>query len=835
MTEAKKCEFCDKSGLPILPVRYAIASVGTGAPQTSVPKIPLGDKTAHYTYRLVRTGYVYLYDQARKTWECYFVTKEGYFFKIDVKPSVIPVLPAKPFDCADERHRAIASCIMIPNAQKATKVWIGFSDVRWTQDVLDKHKDAAYRERHMRVFDVQKGISGPDAQHMFPIKDVDTKVAEYTMDGSKLIKAFKWSPYPVDQRRSRAEALKSESERLKPGKGLVVTLDDPAGITQELAMLMHHNAKLFLKHPNVERKLEVYGTISQMEMAIKDQAQKRAINKRKIDVAMLYPNGDPGVLFSEKYAKMQEVMMEERSRLTPQELNDASTKAWKIYKDKYHSKVADDWKTEFNKQSAKYDADHIAPLATAHAQWMTHEGMASYFECNYDPKDIKNGVVYTSVFTQCIATTSDKKACFDVYETWLQGKSTSVPNLLLSALQFNNTDLKTIIQQASEASVSWSGLPWDKVIEAHEKATASLMQGHADELGRLIGMVAGPITATLRKAAESKTIYSGLVAMGAATKHPIVQITTTGSKKAFRALLIKELLKLSGMNMASIGANKLKKAVADELRRLEMLGVDLRGTQTNTWLLMIDPSVVRDMPGGLTLKAQAEWLARSIQTPEKIEALNLGNHHTRIANWTAANRGAVPLAFGMLGVLANAVAFADILDSDSKALANTKNESLQRIYAQGAQLIGAFTSSMETALSRMSVMTFTAAAGVVSATRYILNITGKVLGVGGSVFMGLIDIWRSQQEFNEGNNQSAAAYFVSGVLGIAATIFLLIGWTGWGLIVVALMIIWAFIMPNFIDNKLQDWLERCDFGKFDKDKRYPDMETEKREFKLATA
>ena len=835
MTEAKKCEFCDKSGLPILPVRYAIASAGTGAPQTTVPKIPLGDKTAHYTYRLVRTGYVYLYDQARKTWECYFVTQEGYFFKIDVKPGVVPVLPAKPFDCADERHRAIASCIMIPNARHATKVWIGFSDVRWTQDVFDKHQDAAYRERHMRVLDVKKGISGPDAQHMFPIKDVGTKVAEYAMEDQKLIRAFKWSPHAASPRKTHAATLIDECEHLKPGKGLALVLDDPAGIAQEIAMLMHRNTRLFLKHPDIERKLDVYGTISQVEMAIKDQAQKQAIAKRQIDIAMLYPYGDPGILVSEKYAKAVEKQREEDSRLTPQELNDASTKAWEKYKKKYRHKAAEDWKTEFDKQSVKYDADHVAPLATAHAQWMTHECMASYFKCNYDPNDIQNGVVYTAVFAQCIATTSDKKACFDIYEAWLQGHSASDTNLLLSALQFNNTDLKKKIQETTEYSVSFAGLPWDKVIEAHEKATDSLMHGHADELGRLIGMVAGPVVATLRKAAESQKVYSGLVAIGAATKHPIVQITATGGKKAFRALLIKEMLRLGGMKVDSIGVHKLQKAVADELRRLEMLGVDLKGSQTKTWLLMIDPAEVKNMPKGLTRKAQAEWLARTIRTPEQIDALNLGKHSTRIANWTAANRGAVPLAFGMLGVLANAVAFSSILEDDSKALAYTKNESLQRIYAQGAQLIGAFAGSMETAMSRMSVLTFRFAAGFASVIRAVLSSTGKILGVGGSVFMGLIDIWRGISELQESNASAGAAYLVSGILGIAATIFLLIGWTGWGLIVVALMIIWALIMPNFIDDKLQDWLERCEFGIFDKAKRYPNMEMEKREFERATA
>lgn len=835
MAKAKKCEFCDKAGLPILPVRYAIATADAGAPKTTVPNVPLGNKAAHYTLRLVRTGYIYLYDLARDTWECYFVTTEGYFFKIEVKPGVIPVLPAKPFDCPDEGHREVASCIMIPYSRNGTQVWIGFSDVRWTQDVLDKHKNAAYRERHMRVINVKAGISGPDAKHIFAIKEVNTKVAEYAMEDSNLGKAFKWSPHPVDLRHARAAKLKSECERLKPGKGLVVALADPAGIARELAMLMHYKTRAFLEQPQYKRKLAVHGVIAQMEMAIKDHAQTIEI-KAGDNLANEYMSQpDFGSLISDTYAKKREARIARLRTSTPEELNRASTYEWKKYQNKYKFQEANDWKADFDKKLAQFDADYVAPLATAHATWMKRGSTASYFECNYDPKDMPSGVVYTAVLSQCIATTADKQACFDVYETWLQGSSASSANLLLNALQFNNTALKKQIQEAAQASVSWASLPWDKVAEAHDKATARLMEGQADELGRLIGLVAGPTAAALRKAAESKKVYPGLVAIGAATKHPIVQITATGSKKAFRSLLIKEMLKLGGMKVEGSGANKLQKAVAEELRRLEMHGVNLKGTQTKTWLLMIDPAEVKGMPKNLKPQAQAQWLARTIKTPEQIDALNLGNLRTRLANWSATNRGAVPLAFGMLGVLANACAFADLLEEDSKALAHTQNESLSRIVSQGAQLVGAFAGSMETAMSRMSVLSFKAAAGVASGVRYVLRITGRVLGVGGSLFMGLIDIWRGVGELQEKNASGAFAYFVSGGLGIAATVFLLIGWTGWGLIVVAALIAWTFIMTLLVDNKLQDWLERCDFGIFEKGKRYQDLETEMQEFKQATA
>ncbi|WP_343124361.1 toxin VasX [Xanthomonas oryzae] len=45
-------------------------------------------------------------------------------------------------------------CITVKDAARATKVWLGFSDVTWTAAVLQKHADAAYRQAHMRCLDI---------------------------------------------------------------------------------------------------------------------------------------------------------------------------------------------------------------------------------------------------------------------------------------------------------------------------------------------------------------------------------------------------------------------------------------------------------------------------------------------------------------------------------------------------------------------------------------------------------------------------------------------------------------------------------------------------------
>ena len=118
MTTEHKCEFCDKRGLPLLITRHAIALQGSHAPKADEPGIALEGKAAQYTLRLLRQGYLYVFDEARDQWQCWLATQDGYYFKIDETVGTKQVLPTKPFNCPDEGHREVASCITIPDPKK---------------------------------------------------------------------------------------------------------------------------------------------------------------------------------------------------------------------------------------------------------------------------------------------------------------------------------------------------------------------------------------------------------------------------------------------------------------------------------------------------------------------------------------------------------------------------------------------------------------------------------------------------------------------------------------------------------------------------------------------
>jgi len=141
--------------------------------------------------------------------------------------------------------------------------------------------------------------------------------------------------------------------------------------------------------------------------------------------------------------------------------------------------------------------------------------------------------------------------------------------------------------------------------------------------------------------------------------------------------------------------------------------------------------------------------------------------------------------------------------------------------------------TLENAVSKISVFASSVGRGVQAAAGRLLGILGRALGVGGSLFMAGIDFARARQEWTERNTAGWVAYGVSGILGGAATLFLLAGWTGVGLIDVGLMILWAFVMTAIVDNSVQDWMERCKWGALT-DQRYNNFDKEMVELRAAT-
>jgi len=109
--------------------------------------------------------------------------------------------------------------------------------------------------------------------------------------------------------------------------------------------------------------------------------------------------------------------------------------------------------------------------------------------------------------------------------------------------------------------------------------------------------------------------------------------------------------------------------------------------------------------------------------------------------------------------------------------------------------------------------------------------------------MAVWDFRRGLQEFGEGNGW-VGTLFIGSALGSSVALVAFSGWgavvfgsaalaTGVGIVLVVLVIVVAVLIEIFKDNKLQDWMERCYFGKFDKLERYQNPGIELKELDLA--
>ena len=165
---------------------------------------------------------------------------------------------------------------------------------------------------------------------------------------------------------------------------------------------------------------------------------------------------------------------------------------------------------------------------------------------------------------------------------------------------------------------------------------------------------------------------------------------------------MRQILRTQGAKVKN--AHALHKAVAAEMRRMEVYGVPMRDLDTKHWLLMIDPEQVRNMPSGLSRQARAQWLAKSLRTPEQIEALDLQRLNEQIKNAESHLKSSAsyhaPMAFAVVGVIANAVAFSSVNDDLKGSMKHKYGEMYRRWYAQGAQLVGAIGEAVEAAIAR---------------------------------------------------------------------------------------------------------------------------------------
>ncbi|WIX34211.1 T6SS effector BTH_I2691 family protein [Salinicola sp. JS01] len=281
--ESGRCQFCERKGLPILPVRYAVCQrndrngdipeletsriqeftdilldkslVGGEEQARSVPDEvraeltqSTGSQVNKYILRQLRQGYLYFYDQDnpdQNHWYAYAITSDGKYYQFPVlQPRALDEIKfpescqAKPGDVLD------ASIVTLPFPEKSGTLYYAFSEHPWSNAHIQMiGSDEAWRKAHMQQVNIPAWVSGQRQSCAFGIDELE-KVAEYSAAAGSLDEQF-WSSGPVRSLFKPGELRDAMQRRLDhaggeyQGKGLILAVKDEIGIIDELNAYRH--------------------------------------------------------------------------------------------------------------------------------------------------------------------------------------------------------------------------------------------------------------------------------------------------------------------------------------------------------------------------------------------------------------------------------------------------------------------------------------------------------------------------------------------------------------------------------------------------------------------
>ncbi|WP_290870978.1 T6SS effector BTH_I2691 family protein [Aquabacterium sp.] len=288
------CKFCNRQGLPLLPLRLAyVPKHTTSLPSTLTQGNPnlRGVTDGAYALRVINEGYVYMLDmRAGGFWRCFAATETGHFkeLPLDTQPTQQPA-----FQCSRSGHATVASFISVERASEAGDVWIGYSRVWWTQAIRARIKgEASLRASLMVSLNAASTVTGGSlpAHSGVRLSSADqlaSMVGEYAKDET----AFA----TIDQRyanattagalprHGQAESVLKAMHSISPRNAIVLALRDTVGIVQDINHWRNLQAGALAKYQGDAQRLEgriIGDLILNLESSMKKQGQGDLWSKR---------------------------------------------------------------------------------------------------------------------------------------------------------------------------------------------------------------------------------------------------------------------------------------------------------------------------------------------------------------------------------------------------------------------------------------------------------------------------------------------------------------------------------------------------------------------------
>lgn len=891
------CDFCHRFGLPILPVRYAVARTDVGSPQP--PEVsgdflgeplssqPLSDGQT-YTMRLLREGYLYVFNESGGRWTGFAITKQGYLSKyvdiahdellaIDIQQQgpidgkLQPPPERTEFSCNDNPdHMYPGRCVTVPDAGNADKVYLVYSEVPWTKRVWKEHAtNENGRRNQMRAVSLAQWKGG-SVRHAGNLNDISRHVAEASWPwsphpgveeksgaGTTEHTPFSFSQYPMNGIEEHVEGLlnwartQTEESEIEP---MILALEDPSGITADLAALMSARNKEFHQQPDIQRRYELKSIIGSIEVAVREQAESDYITKRmdsasrSFDIQPVRGFGPGPRLSAEELEEEREYFdrlrtdagfyeEEERSNrdkafslVTKEQLTNAADEAWEKHKNMLQEGQPEDWyENDYRNAASEYNERVMLPLTMSFLGWFKGEVLLEYLEANFDDKDSGSGEAFCHVVANCLADSQENPKLFDEYKGWIEEAEIRKENLVLRGLSLNLSEVIASINESLADAEGGSNevkgeydfvltLPWSPIISSYKGLTRNLPDAKAAP-GRVLAHVFGPALSSLNNRMASPF----LAMMGMIEGRPIVYSRVTGTVREAVDSLVDQISALN-RNIADIDRDLLRRKLEIHSRGSGRSMTPKGGGEWDISIVM-DRLMLADIPEGSDLSSSNK-VSQAIISHSDID---LGDNRRALFFGGLSGR---ETQLGVVGLLLGAWSFNDAAKKLDELSGN--GEAAWRFRAAALGMAGAISELVYAVLDRSARVGGLLSQVVRGGARTAFEILGRYSGLGTGMILAVCDGYLAYKSVElrdytmvglygvsaVSTGLSSIALFSASTLAIAAStgvvtvsaalitgLFVVGGVLGVVAVVVAVSVMY------FDRSDLQNWLRKCYFGK----------------------
>jgi len=870
---SQRCPACDRNGLMILPLRYAVANADVSileqAPVLSAPfgattnSIELPKNLSQYTMRLLREGYLYVFNEKLGVagWKGYTSDEHGYLAEFDLNDKNPPLAKeGSNAPCGRRAGSEMARCIAIPDAHlpgKLGNVWMAFTDTPWTPYVLKKHRESAeMRKRNMRCIDAKAWAGGGGSQpHVGEMSANIMKVAEFKVGGQLLDKlaqplnyfwplgmegpvvanhpAFSDSSAPFHSAQGDMQKLLDGARVAAKGMPVaMMALEDPVGIAMDLNAQIIRRARVWHDEPLRKWKRESAHTISALRQAVQHGAVQRTSQARSTTVGLFatwFPATSSGVArgrnVGEKMENAGYINEDEAERIGIREWNDDHVELFD------HKKQEAYLEMEFPAELKAFEESTLDPLDDAYIAWMASASYRDHFVCNFDPRHMDSGIAYVQKLFLVLADAIGRKKVANYLLQKLEVDPTHPSEVELRALMLNQDKLIDGWVNSAK-SEAWKGeaMPLDALgghfygmfkdivtgdgyqhyMGVAGKARAS---GVLDVVAKYSYMLSGPMIKMLGKMMNSGTNWAvaslpqrrvmallGAVAKADNPNLRLIDLRTTATRKQASRMVAGVLANMSGGY-----EQQYRSAVRESLDRI----ADAEGRRyPYNAILLVDEDAARRITQ-LSGAARDAHIRTNVLSHQDFESM-MSRSVRQISNLEAKAT--------FVGALIVGLTLSSAWKEMQKAEGEDKSSKVWNFAGGVGALVGGLAEASGLALAKTAWGNSRHAVMLLSATRQystragLLVGGGKLLGAVGGFISGSLAIEEGRDNLAISPGYGFSMMALGLVTIVAAFLTIAFVLPGIGLLMGILIAILMVVVSMFKPTKIQKWLDSSYFG-----------------------